>query len=107
MPGTSLPKADVVNGFAGFPSWRQSGSSAFSGTDRQIIHFHTMMESPFADLDLERAIALRWTLRDILANRLKLSPLRDDDLRTLIDLGLVEMRDDAPVVTQAGIAALE
>lgn len=65
------------------------------------------MERPFADFDLERAIGLRWALRDILGNRLRLTPVRDDDLRTLIELGLVEMRDDVPVVTQAGLAALE
>jgi hypothetical protein len=66
-----------------------------------------MTESPLANLDLEKAIVLRWALRDILGNRLKLSPVRDDDLRTLIDLGFVEMRDDSPVVTPAGLAALE
>ena len=64
------------------------------------------MEISLADFDLERAIALRWALRDILGNRLKLTPVTDDDLRTLIELGLVEMRDDAPAVTQAGLAAL-
>ena len=31
----------------------------------------------------------------------------DADLRTLIDLGLVEMRDDVPVLTNAGHAALD
>src|SRR5258706_10747584 len=61
-----------------------------------------MTERPLANLDLEKAIALRWALRDILGNRLKLSPVKDDDLRTLIDLGFVEMRDDSPVVTPAG-----
>jgi hypothetical protein len=65
------------------------------------------MERPLADFDLERAIGLRWALRDILSDRLKLAPVPDDDLRTLIELGFVEMRDDAPVVTQAGLAALE
>jgi len=65
------------------------------------------MERPLADFDLERAIGLRWALRDILSDRLKLAPVADDDLRTLIELGFVEMRDDAPVVTQAGLAALE
>ena len=55
-----------------------------------------MMESPLANFDLEKAIPLRWALRDILANRLKVLPVRDDDLRTLIDLGFVEVRDDAP-----------
>jgi hypothetical protein len=66
-----------------------------------------MMERPLANFDLEKAIALRWALRDILGNRLKLSPVKDDDLQTLIDLGLVEIRDDSPVVTTAGLAALE
>jgi hypothetical protein len=66
-----------------------------------------MDDRPLARLDLERAIALRWAMRDIIANRLKLTPVRDEDLRALIDMGFVEMRDDAPVVTSAGIAALE
>jgi hypothetical protein len=65
------------------------------------------MDRPLADFDLERAIGLRWALRDILGNRLKLTPVREEDLRTLIELGLIEIRDDAPVVTQAGLAALE
>jgi hypothetical protein len=49
--------------------------------------------------DRERAIALRWVLRDIKANRLKLSPVDQQDLRDLIDMGLVEMRNDAPMLT--------
>ena len=53
-------------------------------------------QNPFAQFDIERAITLRWALRDIKANRLKLSPVSDGDLRALIDLGLVEMQDDAP-----------
>jgi hypothetical protein len=79
---------------------------SFYGTDRRIIYLQTMMERPLADFDLEKAIALRWALRDILGNRLKLSPVKDDDLRTLIDLGFVEITDDSPVVTPAGLAAL-
>jgi hypothetical protein len=65
-----------------------------------------MTEKPLADFDLERAIGLRWALRDILGSRHRLTPVPDDDLRALIDLGLVEMRDNAPVVTPAGLAAL-
>ena len=53
-----------------------------------------MMENPFAELSLEKAIGLRWTLRDIQARRLKMSPVSDDDLRTLTDLGLVDVRDE-------------
>jgi hypothetical protein len=56
--------------------------------------------------DLERAIALRWALRDIKAKRLNLSPVREVDLRALLDLGLVEMRDEVSVFTNAGHDAL-
>lgn len=69
-----------------------------------IMTDHT---TPFAHLSLEKAIALRWALRDIRASRLKLAPLGADDLATLSELGLVELRGDAPVLTQSGIAALE
>jgi len=57
--------------------------------------------------NLEKAIALRWALRDIVAKRIKLIPLKDDDLQTLLELGLVEMQDEQPVITEAGLAALE
>ena len=57
--------------------------------------------------NLKKAITLRWALRDIVAKRIKLTPIRDDDLQTLLELGLVEMRDDQPTVTEAGLAALE
>jgi hypothetical protein len=66
-----------------------------------------MTDRPLANFDLEKAIALRWALRDIVAKRLKLAPLKQDDLQTLIELGFVELRDDVPVVTQSGLAALE
>ena len=65
-----------------------------------------MMENPFAELSLEKAIGLRWTLRDIQARRLKMSPVSDEDLRTLTDLGLVDVRDEGLVLTPAGTAAL-
>jgi hypothetical protein len=67
----------------------------------------TNNQTPFAHLSLERAISLRWTLRDIKAKRLKLSPVSESDLTTLTDLGLIEMREDVPVLTQAGHDALD
>jgi hypothetical protein len=59
-----------------------------------------------ASADRERAIVLRWVLRDIKANRLKLSPIDQHDLRDLIDMGLVEMRNDTPVLTNTGVDAI-
>ena len=43
-------------------------------------------------------------LRDIKAKRLKLSPVSD---HAMIGLGLIEMRDDVPVLTPAGHGALD
>ena len=65
-----------------------------------------MVDNPFAEFSLERAIGLRWSLRDIQARRVKMSPVNDEDLRLLTGLGLVEVRDEGLVLTQAGIAVL-
>jgi hypothetical protein len=64
-------------------------------------------KSPLAQFGLERAIALRWALRDIKARRLKLSPVSAGDLNILTELGLIEMRDGMPVLTNAGHAILD
>jgi hypothetical protein len=65
-----------------------------------------VVDNPFAELGLERAIGLRWRLRDIQARRLKMSPVSDEDLHVLTELGLIEMREEGPVLTQAGTAVL-
>jgi hypothetical protein len=59
-----------------------------------------------APADRERAIILRWALRDIKANRLKLSPVDQCDLLDLVEMGLVEIRNDVPVLTNDGVNAI-
>jgi hypothetical protein len=66
-----------------------------------------VQDEPLTHLTIERAISLRWTLRDILAGRTKFLPLADDDLQVLIEMGLVEMRDEEPMLTEAGFAIIE
>jgi len=56
-----------------------------------------------ASLGLDNAIRLRWVLRDIIGKRLKFSPIAPNDLQTLIDLGYIEMKDELPTVTIAGL----
>ncbi|WP_407170738.1 hypothetical protein [Bradyrhizobium sp. ORS 111] len=56
--------------------------------------------------DRERAIILRWALRDIRGMRLKMSPVDPDTLQTLVDLSLVEMASGSPVLTLEGRAAI-
>jgi hypothetical protein len=63
--------------------------------------------SPWAGLDLDTAIRLRWALRDIKAKRTKLMPVNPGDLETLIEMGLAEMRNDAPLLTNAAHQALD
>ena len=60
-----------------------------------------------ASLGLDNAIRLRWALRDIKGNRLKLTPVDPNDMRTLIDMGFVEMIDDEPVVTATGLQQID
>jgi len=63
-------------------------------------------KSQLAGLSLDQTIHLRWTLRDIKSKRTKFSPVSPDDLRTLIEMGLIEMRDETPVLTSKGDSAL-
>ena len=63
--------------------------------------------SPWVGLDLDMAIRLRWALRDIKAKRTKLTPISPSDLKTLLEIGLVEIRDDAPVLTNEGHQVLD
>ena len=58
--------------------------------------------SPMAGLELDTAIRLRWALRDIKGKWINLSPVSREDLRTLLEMGVIEMRDDVPVITNEG-----
>jgi hypothetical protein len=62
---------------------------------------------PLAGLSLDTAIHLRWVLRDVKAKRTKFSPVSPEDLRTLVEMGLVEMRDEVPLLTNEGERALD
>jgi len=68
---------------------------------------HHIPLAPLAHIPLDRAIALRWTLRDIRASRLKLSPVSPADLAALTELGLIDVQEDGPALTQAGHDALD
>jgi hypothetical protein len=57
-------------------------------------------------LNLDTAIRLRWVLRDIRAKRTKMSPISQDDLMALTELGLIEMQNDEPALTNEGMRAI-
>jgi hypothetical protein len=64
-------------------------------------------KSLLAELDLDTAIRLRWVMRDIRGKRTAISPAGENDLATLIDLGLVEMREKLPSLTALGLLELD
>jgi hypothetical protein len=64
-------------------------------------------DSPLAGLTLDARIHLRWVLRDIKSKRTKMSPVSPEDLQTLIEMGLVEMQDEVPVITHDGDRAID
>ena len=66
----------------------------------------TEPKTGLASFELKDAVRLRWTLHDINSRRTELVPVSPEDLRILIDMGLVEMWDDVPVVTPAGDAEI-
>jgi hypothetical protein len=61
---------------------------------------------PLAALSID-TIHFRWLLRDIKAKRTKFLPVNPDDLRTLTEMGLIEMRDQLPVLTSEGERAID
>ena len=108
------PKADAISNF---PSTEAAPSTSANGWVeaqlpellKALSNLHkAIVESDIsaAEGDRDRAIALRWVLRDIQSNRLKWSPVNQQDLRILIIMGLVEIRDEAPVLTIAGVSAI-
>jgi hypothetical protein len=52
------------------------------------------------------AFDLRWSLRDIRAKRWKLTPIKAAHMEKLLALGLIEMLDGIPVLTDAGLSAI-
>jgi len=64
-------------------------------------------DSPLASFSQDTAIHLRWVLRDIKGKRTEFMGVSPDDLGTLTKLGLIEMRDEVPVLTNEGERALD
>jgi hypothetical protein len=104
----AVPKPDAASDL---PTVAQpaSSTSAEARTEKTKSALLIAIAAPdiyTARADRDRAIALRWVLRDIKKDRLKWWPVNKHDLRDLIEMGLVEMRNDAPVLTSAGVSAI-
>jgi hypothetical protein len=89
---------------------RRDSAVAMRLSDSPAASYNRKMSEPkkgLASLGLDNAIRLRWALRDIRGKRLKPTPVDPNDLRTLVDMGYVEIVDGNPVVTAAGLQQME
>ena len=85
----------------------QSAVVASSAYAESVVTRAQRANSLLDELDLNAAIQLRWVMRDIRSKRTKFSPVNDNDLAALVNLGLVEMRDGLPRLTGLGVMALD
>jgi hypothetical protein len=85
----------------------EAGVIETAGDRGSVTTMAERSDSPLGRLDTDTAIRLRWVLRDIKAERTKLSPVSSDDLAKLVELGLIEMRDDEPMVSNEGYRAID
>jgi hypothetical protein len=101
--------SEVVAPTSDFPDPTPAAPLASGWVDAEMSNLLKAIVEPdicTARADRNRAIDLRWVLRDIRSNRLNWSPVNPHDLRMLTIMGLVEMRDDAAVLTNAGFSAI-
>ena len=84
----------------------ESGTIETAGGGENTTVMADQPRSVLDGLNLDTAIRLRWVLRDIKARRTQFSPISHNDLMALIELGLIEMRDDVPELTNEGHRAL-
>ena len=103
----ALP-TDSESALAHPPSTMVRAVGVASSTDADgVVTRARQAKSALDELDLSTAIQLRWTMRDIRGNRTKLSPVSNNHLTVLMNMGLVEMRDGQPRLTGLGVLSLD
>jgi hypothetical protein len=102
------PSRPLLSGQPGNVEPAVKAVAVASSTDLESVVIRAQQaKSLLVELDLNTAIRFRWIMRDIRAKRTKLSPVSDNDLAALMDLGLVEMREELPRLTALGVLALD
>ena len=106
IPNDTEPSALSAEGSTDGASCKAANIEAAADKgDATIGSVHA--RSLLAGLNLDTAIRLRWALRDIRAERTAWSPVSPDDLAALIQLGLIEMRNEIPALTYEGRGAID
>ena len=102
QPPSAVP--DQPNGEVSDP---QTPIADTSPDKEEEVKLAEQAKSLLAGLNRDTAIRLRWAMRDIRGKRTKMSPVSENDLAALIDLGFVEMREGIARLTGLGILVLD
>lgn len=106
LPGARTPATQVAHRFD--RARREVVSDVVARTEPFLPTLgDRKKDDPFRDLDPVTKIALRWTLRDIEAKRWLMTPINPIHLEKLMARNLVEIRNKEPLLTTAGIEALD
>jgi hypothetical protein len=100
------PEPDIVSNLATLAPTAQPADGWVDVEMSNLLKAIVEPDIYTARADRNRAVDLRWVLRDINSNRLKWSPIDPHDMRILIIMELVEMRDDVPMLTNAGVSVI-
>jgi hypothetical protein len=103
IPNHAEPLALSAEGRADSASCKAPNIGAAGNKGDASVHVRALL----AGLNLDTAIRLRWALRDIRADRTAWSPVSPGDLAALIELGLVEIRNEIPALTYEGRSAID
>jgi hypothetical protein len=103
IPNHVEPSTLSAEGRTDGASCKAANMEAAGNKGDASVHVRSLL----AGLNLDTAIRLRWALRDIRADRTAWSPVSPDDLAALIELGLVEMRNEIPALTYEGRSAVD
>jgi hypothetical protein len=66
-----------------------------------------LQQGPTVMTDFRNEIDLRWVLRNVRAKRFAFISCTPEEMRRIVEMGLVEMVGDRPRLTAAGFAKLE
>ena len=95
----------VPNPFAAEPA-AGVARNILEAKPEEPIEVEVPAAAQLSTLPPDTAIRLRWVLRDIRSKRTKFSPVASDDLKILIETGLIEVQDDVPTLTDEGHFAI-
>jgi hypothetical protein len=80
--------------------------AAFSEPEQAKASASADLDIKMLSLNPDRAMVLRWVLRDLVSERKQWSQVNRVDVQTLVRVGFAEFHGEVPAVTKAGYTAI-